>query len=32
VARCTVERLMRDLGIQGAGRGKPKHTTIVDQA
>lgn len=22
VARCTVERLMRDLGLQGAGRGK----------
>ena len=28
VARCTVERLMRDLGIQGAVRGKPKRTTI----
>ena len=27
VARCTVERLMRDLGIQGAVRGKPKRTT-----
>jgi putative transposase len=28
VARCTVERLMRDLGIQGAVRGNPKRTTI----
>jgi len=28
VARCTVERLMRDLGIQGAVRGKPRRTTI----
>ena len=28
VARCTVERLMRDLGLQGAVRGKPKRTTI----
>ena len=28
VARCTVERLMGDLGIQGAVRGKPKRTTI----
>jgi putative transposase len=27
-ARCTVERLMRDLGIQGAVRGKTKRTTI----
>ena len=26
-ARCTVERLMRKLGIQGAVRGKPKRTT-----
>ena len=32
VARCTVERLMRDLGIQGAVRGKPKRTTIPDDA
>lgn len=30
VARCTVERLMRDLGIQGAVRGKPKRTTISE--
>jgi len=28
VARCTVERLMRDLGIQGVVRGKSKRTTI----
>ncbi len=32
VARCTVERLMRRLGLQGATRGKrPKVTTIVDE-
>lgn len=30
VARCTVERLMRDLGIQGAVRGKAKRTTMTD--
>ena len=30
VARCTTERLMRDLGLQGAVRGKPKRTTIAD--
>jgi len=30
VARCTVERLMRDLGLRGATRGKPKRTTIPD--
>jgi putative transposase len=29
-ARCTVERLMRDLGIHGVVRGKPKRTTITD--
>jgi putative transposase len=28
VARCTVERLMRDLGLRGAVRGRPKRTTI----
>jgi putative transposase len=28
VARCTVERLMGELGIQGAVRGKPKRTTV----
>ena len=32
VARCTVERLMRDLGLRGAVRGKPRRTTIVDDA
>ncbi|MET9879532.1 IS3 family transposase [Actinacidiphila glaucinigra] len=30
VARCTVERLMRDLGITGAVRGKKVITTICD--
>jgi putative transposase len=29
VARCTVERLMGELGISGAVPGKPKPTTIV---
>ena len=32
VARCTVERLMRDLGLRGAVRGKPKRTTVADTA
>jgi transposase InsO family protein len=33
VARCTVERLMRQMGLQGAIRGrKYKKTTIVDEA
>jgi hypothetical protein len=32
VARCTVERLMRSLGIQGAVRGKPAKTTVSDKA
>lgn len=32
VARCTVDRLMRKLGIQGVVRGKPKKTTIPDPA
>jgi putative transposase len=32
VARCTVERLMRILGLQGAVRGKPVKTTISDKA
>ena len=31
VARCTVERLMRDLGIQGARRGKEIRTTVRDE-
>ena len=30
VARCTVERLMRDLGLRGAVRGKLHRTTIGD--
>jgi putative transposase len=32
VARCTVERLMRELGVQGVHRGKPHKTTTPDQA
>jgi putative transposase len=32
VARCTVERLMRDLGLRGVIRGKPVRTTISDKA
>lgn len=32
VARCTVERLMAELGLTGALRGKVKHTTIPDPA
>jgi putative transposase len=28
VARCTVERLMRDMGLRGAVRGRPRRTTI----
>jgi putative transposase len=32
VARCTVERLMNRLGIQGARRGKVVRTTIADKA
>ena len=31
VARCTVERLMRDLGLAGAIRGKPVKTTVGDK-
>jgi putative transposase len=31
VARCTIERLMRDLGLGGAVRGNKHHTTITDQ-
>ena len=30
VARCTVERLMRELGLQGAVRGRVKRTTFAD--
>ena len=31
VARCTVERLMRDLGLRGAVRGRTFKTTIPDE-
>lgn len=30
VARCTVERLMRELGISGAVRGRTRRTTVAD--
>ena len=32
VARCTVERLMRAMGLQGVVRGKPLRTTVSDKA
>jgi putative transposase len=32
VARCTVERLMRSMGLCGAVRGKPVRTTVSDKA
>lgn len=32
IARCTVERLMRDMGLAGVIRGKPVRTTISDKA
>ena len=32
VARCTVGRLMRTMGLQGVVRGKPVRTTISDKA
>ena len=32
VARCTVERLMRKMGLKGVIRGKPVRTTISDRA
>ena len=32
VARCTVQRLMRELGLRGVIRGKPVRTTISDKA
>jgi putative transposase len=32
VARCTVERLMAELGLSGAVRGKARRTTIADPA
>ncbi|MCH7971983.1 MAG: IS3 family transposase, partial [Chloroflexi bacterium] len=32
VARCTVERLMRELGLSGVVRGKARRTTVPDDA
>ena len=32
VARCTVTRLMRQMGLHGAVRGKPARTTISDRS
>ena len=32
VARCTVERLMKRLGLQGVRRGKVVRTTVPDTA
>ena len=32
VARCTVERLMKRLGLEGARRGKVVRTTVPDKA
>jgi hypothetical protein len=32
VARCTVERLMQSMGLQGVIRGKPIRTTVSDKA
>lgn len=32
VARCTIERLMADLGLHGVIRGKPIRTTVQDKA
>ena len=32
VARCTVERLMRSMGLRGVVRGKEVRTTIADKA
>ena len=32
VARCTVERLMRELGLEGVRRGKTRKTTTPDEA
>jgi len=32
VARCTVARLMREMGLQGAVRGKTVRTTVSDKA
>ncbi|CAO1651267.1 Integrase core domain protein (plasmid) [Parasphingorhabdus sp. NYA22] len=32
IARCTVERLMHDMGLAGVIRGKPVRTTVSDKA
>jgi putative transposase len=32
VARCTIERLMKDLGLQGVRRGRRMRTTVSDPA
>ena len=32
VARCTVARLMREMGLKGAIRGKPVRTTVSDKS
>jgi transposase InsO family protein len=32
IARCTVARLMREMGLQGIIRGKPVKTTVSDKA
>ena len=32
VARCTVARLMREIGLEGAVRGRIKRTTVSDKA
>ena len=32
IARCTIERLMQSMGLQGVIRGKPVKTTISDKA
>lgn len=32
VARCSVERLMREMGLAGVIRGKPVRTTVSDKA
>jgi putative transposase len=32
VARCTVERLMRDIGLRGVRRGKHVRTTVANEA
>jgi transposase InsO family protein len=32
VARCTVARLMRQMGLRGVGRGKQARTTVPDKA